>query len=338
MQLHLGVLGCGRVFERFHLPAIDRTPGVALAAAADPAPGRLAWAEVRSPRPALGASLDQLLAGPRLDAILILSPPESHAELAIRALEAGLHVLVEKPMALTAAEGRRMSDAARRTGRRLQVGHTRRFREPYRRLHTRLRSVDGAPAVAAEFDLAFSTTGWNAHSGFLGDEARGGGPVDDVLSHEVDLLSWLFGKAPDEARAEMGGADGGVRAELRFGTLTASCRASHGFYVERLRVTLSDGRALEATGSRLRHAGSGSAAWRGSRAMFLDRLALVADTLRGKPNVSEVSFELQLRDFDQAVRGGPSMGATAEDGLRVIQVLDACRRSARQGGAWFPLD
>jgi predicted dehydrogenase len=338
MQLHLGVVGCGRVFERFHLPAIDRTPGVALVAAADPAPGRLAWAEVRSPRPALGASLDQLLAGPRLDAILILSPPESHAELAIRALEAGLHVLVEKPMALTAAEGRRMSDAARRTGRRLQVGHTRRFREPYRRLHTRLRSADGAPAVAAEFDLAFSTTGWNAHSGFLGDEARGGGPVDDVLSHEVDLLCWLFGKAPAEARAEMGGAGGGVRAELRFGTLTARCRASHGPYVERLRVTLRDGRALEATGSRLRYAGSGSAAWRGSRAMLVDRLALVTDKLRGKPNVSEVSFELQLRDFDQAVRGGPSMGATAEDGLRVIQVLDACRRSARQGGAWFPLD
>src|SRR6476660_5879328 len=139
MPIRLGVLGCGRVFERFHLPAIDHTPSTTLVGAADVEAARLAWAASRSPRPALGRSLEELQAQTDLDALLILTTPTAHAGLAVQALEAGLHVLVEKPMALTVTEGRRMTDVARSRGRLLQVGLTRRFREPYGRLCARLR-------------------------------------------------------------------------------------------------------------------------------------------------------------------------------------------------------
>jgi predicted dehydrogenase len=328
----LGVLGCGRVFERFHLPAIDRTSDVALVAAADPEPARLAWAAPRSPRPLLAESLDGLLRTP-LDALLVLTPPATHADLAERALGAGLHVLVEKPMGLTAADGRRIADATRAAGRRLQVGYARRFRAPYRALHAHLRAQGRTPA-SAEFELSFATREWGAHSAFLGDDSRGGGPIEDVLSHQVDLLAWLFGTGPELVRAEVD-RGGAVRAELRFGGHTARCISSHGTYTERLAIGLSDGRALEATGSRFGASALSSTSWRRGRGMVLDRLALVRDKLLRRPNVSRTSFELQLRDFSAAVRGEPAVGATAEDGLRVLGVLDACRRSSGQGGEWI---
>jgi UDP-N-acetylglucosamine 3-dehydrogenase len=332
--LRLGVLGCGRVFERFHLPAIDRTPGVTLAAACDAHPARLAWAARRTPRPALTAFSADLLSGPPLDAVLILTPPGSHADLTIQALEAGVAVLVEKPMAMTVEEGRRMVEAASRAGRRVQVGFARRFREPYRRLRSALDAIDRREWRAIHFELAFPTTGWNAHTTFLGDEAQGGGVLDDVLSHQVDLLRSMLGAGPDAVRAVAGGSSGGVRVELRFGELTAECLAAHGPYAERLTVELADGRRLEATGSRMNSVCTGSPTWRRRRALFLDRVALLAGRMHRRPNVSRVSFERQLQDFVQAVRGGVAVGATADDGVVVLQVLEACRESARLGRGW----
>jgi predicted dehydrogenase len=338
IPLQLGVVGCGRVFERFHLPAIDRTPDVALIAAADPDPARLAWAGTRSPRPAVAESLNLLLGQARLDAVLILTPPATHVDLAVHALDSRLHVLVEKPMGLTAADGRRIAEAASRSGRRVQVGYARRFREPYRALQALLRQLGTTPA-GIDFELAFATAEWGAHSGFLGDETLGGGPLEDVLSHQADLLSWLLGAGPAAARAEVGGKDARVaRAELRFGRVTAGCLAAHGTYAERLDVVLGDGRVLEASGSRLRAVARRPGAWRRRQAMLLDRVALAQDKLLGRPSVSRTSFERQLRDFAVAAGGGPATGATAEDGLRVLQILDACRWSAQHGGEWVPLD
>jgi predicted dehydrogenase len=332
--LRLGVLGCGRVFERFHLPAIDRTPGVTLAAACDAHPSRLAWAVGRTPLPALTGSSADLFSHFPLDAVLILTPPPSHADLTVRALEAGMAVLVEKPMALTVEEGRGMAEAGRRAGRRVQVGFARRFREPYRRLRSELEGIDRREWSAVHFELVFPTAGWNAHTAFLGDDARGGGVLDDVLSHQVDLLRSILGPGPDAVRAVAGGSSGGVRVDLRFGELTAECHAAHGLYTERLTVELADGRRLEATGSRMNSVCRGSSAWRRGRARVLDRVALLEGRIRRRPNISRVSFERQLQDFAQAVRGGVAVGATADDGLVVLRVLEACRESARVGGAW----
>lgn len=331
--LRLGVLGCGRVFERFHLPAILRTPDIQLVAACDADPARMSWAAEWTPSPTRFGSLSELLARSDVEALLVLTPPETHAEVALQALQAGLHVLVEKPMALTVHDGNRMTDAARRAGRRLQVGFTRRFREPYRRLRAALQALDRNSLRVVHFELAFSTSGWNAHTDFLGDETRGGGVLHDVLSHQIDLICWLFDAAPDEVRAVMD-RTGGVRAELRFGMLTAQCNASHGRYADRLTLEIAQGQVLEATGSRLRSTGRALPAWRRRRALLLDRVALLQDRILRRPNVSLISFERQLRDFEQAVRGGSAVGASAEEGLIGLKILDACRESARLGGTW----
>jgi len=337
--LRLGVVGCGRVFERFHLPAIARVPTVEVVTASDADAARLRWAESRSPRPVLASSLEELLAQPRLEALLVLTPPASHAEIAVRALNRGLHVLVEKPMSLDPNEARRMVSAAREAARRLQVGFTRRFREPYRRLRASLADIEVPKIHAIHFELAFPTASWNAETDFLGDDRRGGGVLDDVLSHQVDLVCWLLGRAPDKVRAEPRGktAGGGIGAELRFGELAARCEAAHGPYVEWLSLELEDGSVLEASGSWTRRTRTRFPALRRQRAALMDRVALVGSRLLRRPNVTLASFERQLRDFGQAVRGASSHGATGDEGLRAVEIVRACGESARLDGSWLAL-
>lgn len=330
--LRLGVLGCGKVFERFHLPAIDQLPSVELAAAYDPSPDRLRWATRRAHPPALFDSPAALIGGADLDALLVLTPPPDHAGAAVRGLEAGLHVLVEKPMALEPGAGRRMVDAAHLARCRLQVGFSRRFREPYRKVRALLGAADRLQLRSVRFELSFPTSSWKARTSFLGDDGLGGGVLDDVLSHQVDLICWLLG-APDRVKAETAGS-GRLLAQLRFGGLEARCEAAHGAYAEHLELELEDGRVLEASGTRSRVTGKGFPAWRRRRALLLDRVTLVGDRVWRRPNATLMSFIRQLRDFEQAVRGGVSEGASGEDGLLAVEIVQACRASASQRGSW----
>jgi predicted dehydrogenase len=332
--LRLGVLGCGRVFEKFHLPAIDRVPTVALMAAHDPNPARLAWSAARSQPPSLFDSAAALVGSGNLDALLVLTPPAHHTEAVILGLEAGLHVLVEKPMALEPDQGRRMLQAAQATRRKLHVGFSRRFREPYQRLRKMLTTIAEPDIRSAYFELSFPTGAWKARTDFLGHEALGGDAFHDVLSHQVDLVCWLLGK-PEAVRAWVGDpAAGTIQAELRFTYATIRCQASHGTYAERFEVELSGRQMLQATGSGARRTGRHRWPWRRRRYMVLDRLALISDRLRRRPSVSLVSFERQLRDFERSIRGGKADGAGGEDGLLAVEIVHACRLSARDGGRW----
>lgn len=332
--LRLGVIGCGRVFERFHLPAICRIPEISLVAACDTDHHRLAWAEHRPVPPVLFGQPAELLGYQGLEAVLVLTPPPSHALNVIEALQAGLHVLVEKPMALEPVEARRMADTAGLMRRRLQVGFSRRFRAPYQALRDVLRRMESPAIHRVHFELAFPTTSWKAESDFLGRESHGGGVLDDVLSHQVDLLCWLLQGRPDRVKCEVNVASGPVTAELEVRGVRVHCESAHSSYAERLQVELSGGRALEASGSRLRDGRSGFERWHRGRALVLDRVSLVADRLLKRPNVSLRSFESQLRDFARGIRGARSEGATAGDGVQVVETVCACRESVRRAGAW----
>jgi predicted dehydrogenase len=327
------VIGCGRVFERFYLPAIDRVPAISLTAACDTNRNRLTWAEHRSSPPILSETAAELVGCAGLEAVLVLTPPSSHAHNVIQALGSGLHVLVEKPMALDPSEAGQMAHAAYRARRHLQVGFSRRFREPYRMLREALQEPEPKPVRRVRFELAFPTGSWKAESDFLGDESRGGGVLDDVLSHQVDLVCWLMRGRPDRVRC-VKGSSGRVNAELEIGGVPVRCHSAHGRYAERLEMELANGRVLEASGSHMGDAGSNRERWRRGRALLGDRVSLLTDRLLRRPNVTLRSFERQLRDFAGAVRGGSSEGATAGDGLQAVEIVQACRGSALQQGAW----
>ncbi|MEM7318763.1 MAG: Gfo/Idh/MocA family oxidoreductase, partial [Pseudomonadota bacterium] len=101
-EIRIGLIGAGFI-STWHAEAIAATPGITLSAVCDVAPD--AAHELADQFGATGfESIEDLLQSGLCDAVHILTPPDNHAELAIRALQAGMHVLVEKPVALTATE------------------------------------------------------------------------------------------------------------------------------------------------------------------------------------------------------------------------------------------
>ncbi|NLC82650.1 MAG: TIM barrel protein, partial [Lentisphaerae bacterium] len=134
----------------------------------------------------------ELFARERLDAVSITVPTHLHADVSVRALEAGAHVLCEKPMALSCAEGRRMLDAAASAGRHLQIGHCIRFWPEY--VKAREIVTDGAygRVISATF-RRFSATARTRRGCWFGDASQSGGMLFDLHSHDTDFVQHLFG-------------------------------------------------------------------------------------------------------------------------------------------------
>ncbi len=347
-MLHLGVVGCGRVFERFHLPALRRAAGCRLAATCDTDPERRAWVKRTLPdlpcygdgRAMMGACRD---AGRALDAVLVLTPPPTHAEESLAALGAGCHVLVEKPMATAGADATAMRAAACEHGARLAVGFTRRFRVPYLALRRALRALPSGAIASVRSELVVNARQWRV-------AAAGGSPwgndvlvLDDVSCHQIDLVSWLLDVPMRAARArraepapELGRwieiamrVDADIEVHLRSG------RAAH--YTDVVEVILRDGSALVAGPNAMARSRRGLT-WARQKLRWMEGAELVRRRALHAPGVTAESFAAQLAAFTALVASTPLDGrdppASANEGVHSVAVADACRASLEHAGAW----
>jgi predicted dehydrogenase len=139
----------------------------------------------------------EALADPEIEAFDICLPTYLHAPVAIEALEAGKHVLVEKPMALDGDSAQQMIDAARRHNRVLMVAQVLRFFPAYTALEHALANGNLGRVHSAAFRRRCAAPGWNI---WLADAQKSGGGVFDLLIHDVDMCLHLFG-APRELAA-----------------------------------------------------------------------------------------------------------------------------------------
>ena len=128
--IQVGLGGFGRSWGTLARDA----EGVDLVAVADPDPAARRWAsdELGLPPDATFASLDEALSGTTADAVLVITPPETHRVVATAALDAGKHVLLEKPLATSRADAHALVDSAASAGRTLMVSQNYRFRRPAR--------------------------------------------------------------------------------------------------------------------------------------------------------------------------------------------------------------
>jgi predicted dehydrogenase len=188
--LNIALLGTGWIMD-FHARAVLEHPGAALVAAANwrkPSLHRLAG---RHGIPRVTTDWRSLAADPGVDAVVIGTPNALHAAQAIAFLEAGKHVLVEKPMATSVAEADAMVAAARRGRARLMVAHCWRFHPDVRALRARVE--------AGELGEIVKTRGYGAHarwgpSGWFTDpELAGGGALLDMGVHAIDTTRYLLG-------------------------------------------------------------------------------------------------------------------------------------------------
>lgn len=336
-------MGLGRVFERFHLAALRSGSGWTLAGGVDASPERLRWAATACGRIPMADSLSSLLEELRPDAVLISTTPESHCAVAAEALRGGAHVLIEKPMVLLSAEADRLVDMARSLGRQIRVGFNRRFRPAYTELRNRIAEQPAGSVHEASFVLCSDPLGWHSVSSHLGNQVRGGGLLEDIGSHQLDLVPWVVGRAVVGVRARflhVGGVHSSASLELRFEDgLVASCLAGHQpRYSERLQVDLNGRRWLAGPGGLVRMGVVPSAV---SRRYLVARSA--ARAVRSKvmrlPGDTLETFRRQFLTWAEEIRApgaGPRSRASADgvDGARNVALVEACRRSLTSDGAW----
>jgi predicted dehydrogenase len=190
MKIKFGLIGCGRVAQR-HAEQIHTH--AELVSVCDIVPDKAH--ELAKRYGALAyTSIDEWLGGnPAIEVAVICTPNGLHAEHTIRALNAGLHVICEKPMALTSADCRAMIHAAGQRERKLFIVKQNRFNPPVVAVK---RLVDGG-RLGKLYSIQLSCF-WNRGASYYADAWRGtwqldGGTLFTQFSHFIDLLLWMVG-------------------------------------------------------------------------------------------------------------------------------------------------
>ena len=132
--VNIGIIGCGGIANGKHLPALKKLPNVRMVAFCDIIPERAEKAakEYGVPEAKVFTDYKEMLKLQDIEVVHVLTPNRSHSFITVDALEAGKHVMCEKPMAINAAEAKKMVEAAKRTGKKLTIGYQNRFRPEYR--------------------------------------------------------------------------------------------------------------------------------------------------------------------------------------------------------------
>jgi len=186
------MVGYGLAGRLFHAPYIEAVDGLRLAVIATSNPDRQAQATAEHPGARVVATVDDLLASGDVEMVVVVTPNRSHVPIGIRALGAGRHVVVDKPIAMDIPEAETLLDAAERSGRILSVYQNRRWDGDF--LTVRSLLEEGALGEIDSLEARFERWGvvgevWREAA----DEA--GGPHRDLGAHLVDQSLVLFGGA-----------------------------------------------------------------------------------------------------------------------------------------------
>lgn len=190
-KVRVGVIGMG--MGRNHAVHFRDCPQAELIAICDADPGRLAEKAHELHPHRTYTQYEELLADPEIDAVSVALPNFLHAPVTLAALEAGKHVLCEKPLAMNTPEAERMVETARRLGRTLMVHFNTRF-------HPASMALKRAIDEGALGHVYFAKTLWHRKRGIPGiggwftrKEMSGGGALIDLGVHRLDLALWLMG-------------------------------------------------------------------------------------------------------------------------------------------------
>lgn len=349
-KTRVGIIGCGKV-GHIHAAALSKLPEGELAAVCDVSgerAGAFAAKYGATPFTDLGAMLQQA----RVEVLLVCTPHPLHAEPTIRAAAAGVHVLVEKPMAATLGDCDAMLAAAHNADVLLGVVSQRRFTEPVRRMRAALDAGKiGRPILGV-----FTMYSWRDEAYYRSDpwrgrwDTEGGGVLVNQSPHMLDLLRWFMGplaevsgywgtlnhttiEVDDTAVAALRFANGGL------GAIVTSVSQKPGIYTK-VHIHGSNGASVGVetdTGATF-VAGMNAAAtpplndmWTvpGEEKMLAEFQA--ADRAAFQQLDAATHYHvLQILDFLGAVREGRAPQVTGDDGRAVVEMFTAIYRSHQE--------
>ncbi|MCD6351580.1 MAG: Gfo/Idh/MocA family oxidoreductase [Armatimonadetes bacterium] len=200
MSIKCAVVGYGPAHSMgaHHCGQIRNTEGLELVAVADVDPERAKLAGEQEGVRAY-SSLTELLEKSEAELVTLVTPHDTHAPLAIEALQAGRHVITEKVMCLNTDEADRMIEAARAAGRMLSVYQNRRWDTDY----VTVRSVIEAGLLGQVFDIESAVGGYGRPRGWRGEKKHGGGMLYDWGAHLVDQVVQMVPSQPVRVFATM---------------------------------------------------------------------------------------------------------------------------------------
>lgn len=362
-RIRLGVVGTSWWSDAMYLPALTRHPLADVRAVVGGHLDRTREFAARWGVPAAYESLDAMLAHESLDAVVIVTPNRHHHAMAMAALDRGLHVLCEKPLAMSATEAAEMAGAARRAGVVTMVPFTYRFMPVSR--YVKELVDEGWIGTPYHLNLRYySGYGRNGDYMWRFDTGEaGGGTSADLGSHWTDIARWLFGDVaavtavlgrslargprPDGAAFEPADDQGMILLEFVNGA-RGSIHVSSVAYEPSPLGQLhqwemhGSGGTLHATCDwdrvqRVDGCRDGEPAIR--ELPIPDRLlrGLRRDTVEHTYKDTFRETDAMARGFVSAIAAGTRVRPDFEDGLAVQRILDAMRISAREGRR-VPLD
>ncbi|MCC7003013.1 MAG: Gfo/Idh/MocA family oxidoreductase [Gemmatimonadaceae bacterium] len=332
-MVRCALVGCGRVAPR-HADSITALPDTTLVAVADPIESR---ANHFATKYGAEATTDwhRVLDRSDVDVVHIATPSGMHADMAVTALEAGKHVLVEKPLALSLADADRMIATAQRTGKRLGVMLQNRYNAPMQELKRLVES-----GKLGRIHLGSATVRWYRpqeyyEDGWHGTWAMDGGALMNQSVHHIDALQWLIGE-PESVYAQtatrihkMEAEDVGVAIVKFRGGALATIEGSTITWPENLEGSVAlfgDHGSVKVGGTALNR----KEFWKVDGSLEHEREALTHDRL-DPPSVYGQSHQIVTELFARAVRDGGPTPAPATDARRSLAVVLGIYESARTG-------
>jgi predicted dehydrogenase len=317
---HVGValVGAGNLARWHHLPNLKNTPGVSIRAVHSSSGTRGKSYALRFGAAYTTTEYEQILHDPDVDIVVITSRNQHHAKQSLAALQAGKHVFVEKPMALTEEECRDIYEAVEKTGKQITVGFNRRFAPFYKPLKEHL-SRRTSPAV---LHCRINSPGISGDY-WMADPAIGGAILGEAC-HFVDLMYWLLDSEPLSVSAYC--LPTGKKEPVGENNMVACFRFADGSIGNLTYCTVgsrtSGGERVEA---------------------YAQGLGLVSEDFRRmtvKTGLRQTSKKLfakkgypeQMKQFLEAVRQGKAPAVTVRDGIRstlgCLRMLESARTLA----------
>ncbi len=195
MTIHIGIIGAGTVVRVRHLPETAQNPFARVSAVCDIVSERAKEMAEKYDSKAY-TDYKEMLKDPSLDAIIVAATNTTHAEMTIAALEAGKHVMCEKPMATNLADARKMIETAEKTGKKLMLAHNQRLEPATRKAREMIQS--GRLGKVLTFTSIFGHPGcedWaidGEDTWFFKKDITGMGCLGDLAIHKLDLIRWIM--------------------------------------------------------------------------------------------------------------------------------------------------
>jgi myo-inositol 2-dehydrogenase/D-chiro-inositol 1-dehydrogenase len=326
-MLNIGIIGAGRIGKVHGASILNFVPAAKVKSIADPflTEETIAWAAAGGIAHTTG-DYKEILADPAIDAVLICSSTDTHAQISVEAIRAGKHVFCEKPVDHSVAKINRVLDALRERDVKYMVGFNRRFDHNFRAVR---KAVTDGKIGKVEIVKITSRDPEPPSAAYA---ARSGGIFLDMTIHDFDMVRYLSGEEVEEvyvqpavlvdpAIGEAGDFDAHVTTlRLKSGALAVidNCRRCAYGYDQRAEVFGSLGAAQceNDAGSNVKVSGTGGVTGEKPLFFFLERYMQ--------------AYAAEVTQFIEAIVSGGEVPVTAQDGLEAVRIALAAGQSAKE--------